>query len=70
MKASITDMRKNMGKILKALDNNDLVTLTYRGREKATIVPKTQTPPSAADHSAFGMWKDRGDLQGVRKLRI
>jgi len=64
-----------MGQILKALDLNETVTLTYRGKEKAKIVP---TKASAAHkdfkkHDAFGMWAKREDLSdidaSVRKLR-
>ena len=74
MKASILDLRKHMGKILKALDHNESVTLTYRGREKATIVPKTKASISdASRHSTFGLWSDRKDLKdvdaAVRRIR-
>jgi hypothetical protein len=67
-----------MGDILKALDRNENVTLTYRGHEKATIVPKKMT--EAADmtnHPAFGLWEKRSDmddvnaaLRSIRKGRI
>lgn len=67
MKASIIDLRRHMGKILKALDNNESITLTYRGREKATIVPKTRQKTDASEHAAFGMWADRDDLKDVKK---
>ena len=39
MKASILDLRHHMREILKALDKNETVTLTYRGKEKGTIIP-------------------------------
>jgi antitoxin (DNA-binding transcriptional repressor) of toxin-antitoxin stability system len=66
MKASILDLRRHMGKILKALDRNETVTLTYRGNEKATIVPKkTNRTGDIKGHPAFGMWKDRDDMSDV-----
>lgn len=74
MKASILDLRRHMREILKALDKNEQITLTYRGREKAKIIP-TGVSQSADfyKHRAFGLWKDRKDLADVagvvRKMR-
>jgi len=51
------------------------VTLTYRRRKKAIIIPcEESTERDAVDqHPAFGMWKDRSDLSDVtafaRRLR-
>jgi antitoxin (DNA-binding transcriptional repressor) of toxin-antitoxin stability system len=57
-----------MGRILHALDMNEEVTLTYRGREKATIVPSgKKKKASAKTHPAFGMWADREDMADVEK---
>lgn len=74
MKASILDLRRRMSSIVKALDQNESVTLTYRGHKKATIVPAKGKPPiDIQKHKAFGMWADRQDLADVqthvRKLR-
>jgi antitoxin (DNA-binding transcriptional repressor) of toxin-antitoxin stability system len=76
MKATIVDLRRNTSKILAALDRNETVTLTRRGKEIASIVP---TPPeekkkfSIRDHPAVGMWKDREDMKDpvecVREMR-
>ena len=40
MKATFLDMRRNPGKILEAIERNETVTLSRRGREIASIVPK------------------------------
>jgi len=75
MKASFLDLRQHMGQILKALDLNETVTLTYRGKEKAKIIPTTASQPSEGfkKHDAFGMWAERTDFTDVndtvRKLR-
>jgi hypothetical protein len=63
-----------MSRILQALDKNEEVTLTYRGHEKATIIPSGKKKKvSAKSHPAFGMWTDRKDMadvaKTVRKLR-
>lgn len=75
MKASFLDLRQHMGKILKALDLNETVTLTYRGKEKAKIIP-TKSKEAGIDfkkHDAFGMWAERKNFSDVnatvRKLR-
>lgn len=75
MKASILDMRRNTRKILDAIERHESVSLTRRGREIALIVPKQhgkkRTP--IRHLSAFGMWKDRSEMNNpaafVRRMR-
>jgi prevent-host-death family protein len=75
MKATLLDLRRNPGKILEAIERNETVTLSKRGREIAIIVPKNQAKAAVSikDSPAFGMWKDRTDMRDpsayVRKLR-
>lgn len=67
MQATMLDLRNNPKRVLQALDHNQRVTLTYRGKRKAVIVPvqqKADTGP-VSRHPAFGMWKDRRDLADV-----
>jgi len=74
MKASIVDLRYRMKDVLKAVDRGETVTVLYRGKEKARLVPigAAGTEPVAA-HPAFGMWKDRSELKDparwVRNVR-
>lgn len=71
MKASVLDLRKKMSDIIKALDQNETVTLFYRGKEKGIIYPmvnKKENPMPVTDHPAFGMWKDRKDLEDVEGI--
>ena len=75
MKASVLDIRKNMKGVLSAIERNEKVTLTYRGKDKAVIVPCEQSSNKhlVKEHPAFGMWKDREDVEEVdvmvRRLR-
>lgn len=74
MQATVLDLRRNTRSILAALARNERVTVTNRGRKQAVIVPYSDVVRRcAAEHPAFGMWKDRDDLasveQVVRKLR-
>lgn len=76
MKATILDLRRRMAEVLRALDRNETVTILYRGRIKAILIPASQgqrTPGSVREHPAFGMWRDRSDMEDVagyvRRLR-
>jgi len=75
MKATFLDLRRNPGKILEAIERNETVTLSKRGREIAYIVPKKEAKRalSLKDGPAFGMWKDRSDMDDpadyVRRTR-
>lgn len=76
MKASFLDLRKKTCEILRALDRNEKVEISYRGRPKAVLTP-VQGEAAAAqkteEHPAFGMWADRPEFKNpskhVRQLR-
>ncbi len=71
MKASILDLRRRMREVLGALDRNEPVTILYRGRPKGVIHPSSpgnNAVASVTEHSAFGMWKDRADMQAVEQV--
>ena len=71
MEASVLDLRKNMSKVMSAINRRERVTLTHRGRRKAVIVPfteKKQSRVKVADLPAFGMWKNREDLADVEAV--
>ena len=77
MKASILDLRRRMSEVLRALERNETVSILHRGKEKGIIYPTNRKEQDAVssvtEHPAFGMWKDRDDLQdvdrAVRNLR-
>ncbi len=67
MKTPILDFRRNMRQILSALDHNESVTLTYRGKVKGTIIPKRQSSKiDLKKHLAFGIWSDRS----IKELKL
>jgi hypothetical protein len=71
MRASILDLRRRMREVLGALDRNEPVTILYRGRPKGVIHPSSpgsNAVASVTDHPAFGMWKDRADMQAVEQV--
>jgi prevent-host-death family protein len=74
MKATVVDLRRRTREIIEALDRGESVTITYRGKEKGTIVPAGRKKRRSITESPFfGMWKDREDMKDVheylRRLR-
>jgi prevent-host-death family protein len=77
MEASIVDLRYRTKDVLRAIDRGETVTVTYRGKEKARLVPSGaasgRTPAKVSDQPFVGMWKDREDMADpvayIRKLR-
>jgi antitoxin (DNA-binding transcriptional repressor) of toxin-antitoxin stability system len=79
MKATIVDLRYRMKEVLRSIDRGETVTVLYRGKEKARLVPSG--PPSSPDKAGpevkdqpfFGLWSDREDMADpalwVRNLR-
>jgi len=68
MNATVLDLRRNPKRLLRAIDDNERVNLTYRGKKKAVIVPcgDKEQRLSASEHPAFGMWKGRKDMADVK----
>jgi len=75
MEASIVDLRRRMKEVLGALERNESVTILYHGKKKAVLRAASAervADQSAAHHKAFGMWKDREDMDVdtmVRRIR-
>ena len=69
MNIAFSKLRENTKSILLAIERNESVILTYRGRKKAMIVPCANigTRPSIKDCPAFGMWDDRKDMDNVEE---
>lgn len=68
MKATFVDLRTKSSEIIQALERNETVTILYRGRPKAVMQPIAEMSEAgglAKDHAAFGLWKDRDDLNDV-----
>ena len=68
MRAGVLDLRKRTRDILRAIERGETVTIMYRGKEKAVIMPISRGKDrqrGVQEHPAFGMWKDRADLKDV-----
>jgi len=77
MKASFVDLRKKSSEIIKALGRNERITVLYRGKPAAIMQSideqRDASVGSAREHTAFGLWADRDDMNDaaahVRQLR-
>jgi len=68
MKATIVDLRYRTKDVLKAVERGETVTVLYRGKAKARIlpIPEKGSGSKLDSQEAFGLWKDREDLRDVR----
>ena len=75
MKATVRDLRYRTKDVLAAVDRGEVVTVLYRGKERARVtpLPASDSGPKMIPGKAYGMWRDRQDLQDVaghvRRLR-
>jgi antitoxin (DNA-binding transcriptional repressor) of toxin-antitoxin stability system len=80
MNATIVDLRYRMKDVLRAIDRGETVTVLYRGRVKAALMPVSaavdvsgKDARKTVDQPLFGLWADRDDLADpasyVRQLR-
>ena len=75
MKATIVDLRYRTKDVLNAVAHGETVTVLYRGKPKAQIVPVSEKKHGTrlSKDKAFGLWKDNDAFRDVstyvRKLR-
>ena len=69
MKASAKDLRYKTKEIIAALERGEEVLLTYRGEEKAKIIPVSKETGKSFTHieenSLFGIWRDNKKVVDV-----
>jgi hypothetical protein len=62
MKATVVDLRYKMNDVLKALDRNEKVTVSYRGKVKGVLVPAGEKKQlKIKEHPFFGMLSKDSD---------
>lgn len=76
MEVSAKELRRKTRLLLDTVERGEEVTITYRGRARARVVPMNEGPEraeSARKNELFGLWADRKDLADpqawVRTLR-
>ncbi len=69
MEASVVDLRYRMKEVLHALDKNQQVTILYRGKVKAMLIPTgTRSVVKTQEHPFFGMLKENADAPSVAEV--
>ena len=67
MEVTTKELRIQPGKIIDQVSIGQEVTVTYRGKPLARIIP-FQSPVNGTDEtSVFGMWKNRSKEDSVEK---
>jgi prevent-host-death family protein len=70
MEITTKQLRIQPGKILSQVSNGQDVTITYRGKPWAKLVPIAERRPVYLDDSEdelFGIWEDRDEMKNVEQ---
>jgi prevent-host-death family protein len=67
MQITTKELRIQPGRIIDQVANGEEVTVTFRGKALAKIIPirKRSKDNQKAEPSIFGLWKDHADFQSV-----
>ena len=71
MVVSTKQLRVQPGRIISQASNGQEITITYRGKPQAKIVPLTNRKPLSIDNTddeLFGIWKNRKDTENVEQF--
>lgn len=72
MVTNIRQLRSSTKEVLSAVERGETVWITNRGKTCAKIIG-VKEQKSVKDHPAFGMWKERKDMENpseyIRKMR-
>lgn len=73
MIVSAKDLRFNISMLFDLLDKNEDITITYRGKPKAKLIPSNKSKKLKND-SLFGIWSDKQNdvdsyMRDIRKGR-
>lgn len=68
MEVTTKELRIHPGKILDQVLNGGDVTVTFRGKRLAKIVPFEQEETEDSTDGIFGMWADHDDSTSVEKM--
>ena len=70
MEITAKQLRIQPGRIISQVENGQEITITYRGKPRAKLIPirdrKNINPPDT-DDELFGMWKDKKEAENVEE---
>ena len=68
MKATAKDLRFHSKELLDAVSRGEKVTITFRGKPLAKLVPvDSKDKKEIQENSLFGIWKDNKMVRNVQK---
>jgi prevent-host-death family protein len=70
MEITMEQLRIQPGRIVSQVNKGQEITITYRGKACAKIVPLSagqNINTEETDNELFGMWKDRDDMENVEQ---
>jgi prevent-host-death family protein len=67
MKATAKDLRFHTREILEAVERGEEVIISYRGKEKARIVPLLEKHEGGGGNPLFGIWSDNKEVEDVEE---
>ena len=66
MVVTAKQLRVEPGRIISQVESGQEITITYRGKPRAKIVPLAgRSTDFGNDDKLFGIWKDRKDIKNV-----
>jgi prevent-host-death family protein len=71
MEITTKQLRLESGRIISQVSNGQEITITYRGKPRAKIIPiaaKRAPVSQELENELFGIWKDREDLANVEQF--
>jgi prevent-host-death family protein len=70
MEITTKQLRIQPGRIISQVNNGQEITITYRGKACAKIVPlfpRKKIDLEESDDELFGIWKDRIEMENVEQ---
>ncbi|GHV15421.1 hypothetical protein FACS189491_12330 [Spirochaetia bacterium] len=72
MEITTKQLRIQPGRVISQVNNGQEITITYRGKPCAKIIPINKQSFDLqnfeeTDNELFGMWKDREDMEDVEQ---
>jgi prevent-host-death family protein len=70
MEITTKQLRIQPGRIISQVNNGQEITITYRGKACAKIIPmnnKKSINLEESDDELFGIWRDRKDMKDVER---
>jgi prevent-host-death family protein len=70
MEITTKQLRIQPGRIISQVNNGQEITITYRGKACAKIVPffaRKKNDLEESDDELFGIWKDRIEMENVEQ---